>query len=152
MTYFHQDRPSSPAITSIITVERPSDAVIIMNVWSDQLQIGNSWKDSIPKACPGGGGDGVMTIVTKMLKHNPPGMACNVDKRFLIDNVCTLVGVICIRLAKSAISCRAEIRWHGATDIVLVDVWPNVELWGAEDEIKQCYGVISFKMMLLTVA
>eukprot|EP00978_Attheya_sp_CCMP212_P008149 scaffold19021_cov44-Attheya_sp.AAC.1 len=54
--------------------------------------IGNSWKDSIPKAHPGGRGDGVMTVVTKILNQIPPGMAVNVDKGFLIDNICALVG------------------------------------------------------------
>eukprot|EP00978_Attheya_sp_CCMP212_P006738 scaffold15609_cov55-Attheya_sp.AAC.7 len=32
--------------------------------------------------------------------------------------------------------CHAEIRWHGATDIGLIDVQPNVDLWGSDEEVR----------------
>ncbi len=33
--------------------------------------------------------------------------------------------------------CKAEIRWYGATDDGLVDVRPEVDLWGLESEIAR---------------
>eukprot|EP00978_Attheya_sp_CCMP212_P034848 scaffold148472_cov54-Attheya_sp.AAC.1 len=162
--------------------------------------------------------DMVMTIVSKFLEQVPPGMAVEVDKGFLIDNLCAMVGIICIRPEKrlngqvqqaatstaltqkvgktripfeqsngqmkqstrffnTPISilqfgladllfrvgyliqnfklgfiqercpkegedsngrpCRAEIRWHGATDIRLIDVRPNVDLWGSVEEVRR---------------
>eukprot|EP00978_Attheya_sp_CCMP212_P012657 scaffold31656_cov58-Attheya_sp.AAC.1 len=62
--------------------------------------IGTSWYDAIPPGRPGGAGDGVMTVVTEILDQIPPGMAVEVDKGFLIDNLCALAGVICIRPEK----------------------------------------------------
>eukprot|EP00978_Attheya_sp_CCMP212_P021548 scaffold63058_cov69-Attheya_sp.AAC.2 len=62
--------------------------------------IGTSWDDAIPKGHPGGASDMVMTIVSEILEQVPPGMAVEVDKGFLIDNLCAMVGVICIRPEK----------------------------------------------------
>eukprot|EP00978_Attheya_sp_CCMP212_P003638 scaffold7620_cov46-Attheya_sp.AAC.1 len=55
--------------------------------------IGTSWYDAIPPGRPGGAGDGVMTVVIEILDQIPPGMAVEVDKGFLIDNLYALAGV-----------------------------------------------------------
>ena len=39
--------------------------------------------------------------------------------------------------------CKAEVRWHGATDKGLVDVRPTVELWGLDSEVKQWHELRS---------
>eukprot|EP00978_Attheya_sp_CCMP212_P000034 scaffold100_cov29-Attheya_sp.AAC.1 len=151
--------------------------------------IGTSWHDAIPKGHPGGSSDMVMTIVvSKSLEQVLPGMAVKVDKGFLIDNLCAIVGVICIRSKKrlnkqvqqSATSstastqkvdllfhvsylikifklgfiqescpkegeysngqlCRAAIRYHSVTDIGLIDVRPNIGLWGSDEEVRRWY-------------
>eukprot|EP00978_Attheya_sp_CCMP212_P030655 scaffold113536_cov54-Attheya_sp.AAC.1 len=62
--------------------------------------IGTSWYDAIPPGRPGGAGDGVMTVVTEILDQIPPVMTVEVNKGFLIDNLCALAGVICIRPEK----------------------------------------------------
>ena len=39
--------------------------------------------------------------------------------------------------------CKAEVRWHGATDEGLVDVRPIVELWGLDSEVKRWHELRS---------
>ena len=169
---------------------------------------------------PGSISDPVATAVSKILEQVPCGCAVEVDKGFLVENDCAVLGVLCIRPMKmldkqtqqskedAALTqkvgkmripieqangqmkgsasffdsqirisqvgladlifcssylmtnfklgfiqergesnnesgegrpCKAEIRWHGATDEGLVDVRPSVvELWGMEVEISTC--------------
>ena len=41
--------------------------------------------------------------------------------------------------------CKAELRWHGATDERLVDVRPAVELWGLDLEVNHWHELRSTK-------
>ena len=62
--------------------------------------IGTTWDESISEAYPGAISDGVATAVTAILEQVPYGSAVEVDKGFLIENECALLGVICIRPMK----------------------------------------------------
>ena len=159
--------------------------------------------------------DPVATAVSTILESVPFGMAVEVDKGFLIENECALLGIVCIRpmkflngqtqqsdadtgltqkvgktrivieqcngqmksstnyfdskikvnqigladrifrsgfllqnfklpfiqercdTANAARPCKAKIRWYGATDDGLVDVRPNVEMWGLDSEVER---------------
>ena len=37
--------------------------------------------------------------------------------------------------------CKAEIRWYDGTDGGLVDIWPDVILWGTDQEVE-CWHVL----------
>lgn len=178
--------------------------------------IGAVWNDSISEGYPGSISDPVATAVSAILEQTPYGFAVEVDKGFLIENDCALLGIISIRpmkelekqvqqskedtaltqkvgktrivieqvngQAKRATSffdrriridqigladlifrvgyllqnfkvgfiqerdevetpegrpCKAEIRWYGGTDDGLVDVRPDVDLWGTEVEVSR---------------
>ncbi|KAL7537784.1 hypothetical protein ACHAXR_008075 [Thalassiosira sp. AJA248-18] len=62
--------------------------------------IGATWKESITEGYPGSISDPVCTAVTKILDHIPFGCAVEVDKGFLIENECALLGIVSIRPMK----------------------------------------------------
>ena len=62
--------------------------------------IGTVWDESISDGYPGSISDPVATAVTKILEQVPYGFAVEVDKGFLIENDCALLGVLCIRPMK----------------------------------------------------
>jgi hypothetical protein len=62
--------------------------------------VGTFWHDAIPKGHPGGASDMVMPFVLKIMEQVLPGMAVEVEKGFIIDNLCAMVGIICIRPEK----------------------------------------------------
>lgn len=62
--------------------------------------IGTVWNDSITDGYPGSISDPVQTAVTSILDQVPYGCAVEVDKGFLIDNDCALLGIVCIRPMK----------------------------------------------------
>jgi len=59
--------------------------------------IGIVWDESISALYPGSISDVVFTSVSKVLDQIPFGCAVEVDKGFLIENDCALIGVVCIR-------------------------------------------------------
>ena len=178
--------------------------------------IGSMWNESIGIGHGGSISDPIATAVSQILDAIPFGMAVEVDKGFLIENECALLGIVSIRpmkmldrqkqqskpdvgltqkVGKSRIvieqcngqmkeatnffdskikiqqlgladrifrssfllqnfklpfiqerderddrakvgrPCKAEVQWYGSTDDGLVDVRPEVELWGIESEI-----------------
>ncbi|KAL7552028.1 hypothetical protein ACHAWF_017126 [Thalassiosira exigua] len=62
--------------------------------------IGSFHKDSIGDAHGGSISDPFATRVSKILESIPFGMAVEVDKGFMIENDCALLGIICIRPMK----------------------------------------------------
>ena len=62
--------------------------------------IGTVWDDSISDGYPGAVSDPILTTVTKILEQIPFGCAIEVDKGFLIENDCALLGIHCIRPMK----------------------------------------------------
>ncbi|KAL3777636.1 hypothetical protein ACHAWO_012525 [Cyclotella atomus] len=62
--------------------------------------IGIVWNDSISDGYPGSISDPIATWVSDILKQVPFACAVEVDKGFLIENVCALLGVIIIRPMK----------------------------------------------------
>jgi hypothetical protein len=62
--------------------------------------IGTTWNDSITDGYPGAISDVAQTAVTAILEQIPFGCAVEVDKGFLIENECAMLGVICIRPMK----------------------------------------------------
>ena len=62
--------------------------------------IGTVWNESISAGYPGSVSDIVCTAVTNILDQIPYGCAVEVDKGFLIENDCALLGIICIRPMK----------------------------------------------------
>ena len=62
--------------------------------------IGTVWDDSISDGYPGAVSDPIQTTVTKILEQIPFGCAVEVDKGFLIENDCALLGIHCIRPMK----------------------------------------------------
>jgi len=62
--------------------------------------IGTVWNESISAGYPGSVSDIVCTAVTNILDQIPFGCAVEVDKGFLIENDCALLGIICIRPMK----------------------------------------------------
>lgn len=62
--------------------------------------IGTVWDDSISDGYPGAISDPIQTIVTDILAQIPFGCALEVDKGFLIENECILLGIHCIRPMK----------------------------------------------------
>ena len=56
--------------------------------------IGTTWDASITAGYPGSISDHVQTAITKNLDHIPFGCAVEVDKGFLIENECALLGII----------------------------------------------------------
>ena len=62
--------------------------------------IGIVWDESISALYPGSISDVVFTSVSKVLDQIPFGCAVEVDKGFLIENDCALIGVVCIRPMK----------------------------------------------------
>ena len=158
-------------------------------------------------------------MVSNILEQVPFGSAVEVDKGFLIENLCAILGIICVRpmklmdrqtqqskedvaltqkVGKTRIPieqangqmkrgtaffdrnirvdqigladlifrssylltnfklgfiqdryesivveggrpCKAEIRWYDGTDDGLIDIRPDIELWGTDPEIKRWY-------------
>jgi len=62
--------------------------------------IGTTWDKSISDGYPGAVSDPAQTSATSILKQIPFGCACEVDKGFLIENQCALLGISCIRPMK----------------------------------------------------
>jgi hypothetical protein len=62
--------------------------------------IGTVWNDSISDGHGGSVSDPVFTQITKFLKQVPFGAAVEVDKGFLIENMCAALGVLCVRPMK----------------------------------------------------
>ena len=51
----------------------------------------------------------------------------------------------CLRDANGGRPCKAEIRWHGATDDGLVDTRGDVALWGTESEVSRWHELRNMK-------
>ena len=62
--------------------------------------IGVTWDESISEGYPGSISDPVQTAATAILEQIPFGCATEVDKGFLIENHCALLGIFCIRPMK----------------------------------------------------
>ena len=62
--------------------------------------IGVMHKDSIGKAHGGSISDPFATLVAKILPNLPFGTSAEVDKGFLIENLCALIGINCVRPMK----------------------------------------------------
>jgi hypothetical protein len=62
--------------------------------------IGCTWGESLPKPYPGAISDPLITELTRIIDQIPFGMAVEVDKGFLIENLCAKLGVRCIRPMK----------------------------------------------------
>ena len=62
--------------------------------------IGTVWDQSISDGYPGAISDPIQTMVTDILAQIPFGCAVEVDKGFLIENDCILLGIRCIRPMK----------------------------------------------------
>lgn len=62
--------------------------------------IGTVWNESISDGYPGSISDPIATAVSEILDQIPFACAVEVDKGFLIENECALLGIICIRPMK----------------------------------------------------
>ncbi len=62
--------------------------------------IGTTWDDSITEGYPGSISDPMRTFITEILEQIPFGCAVEVDKGFLIENDCAMLGIYCIRPVK----------------------------------------------------
>ena len=62
--------------------------------------IGTVWNESITDANGGAISDPIQTTVTRILEDIPCGCAVEVDKGFMIDNDCALLGILCVRPQK----------------------------------------------------
>lgn len=62
--------------------------------------IGTTWDESITEGYPGSISDNMQTTVTSILEQIPFGCAVEVDKGFLIENDCALLGIITVRPMK----------------------------------------------------
>ncbi|EJK68248.1 hypothetical protein THAOC_10592 [Thalassiosira oceanica] len=62
--------------------------------------IGTVWNESITDANGGAISDPIQTTVTRILEDIPFGCAVEVDKGFMIDNDCALLGIMCMRPQK----------------------------------------------------
>lgn len=62
--------------------------------------IGTVWNESITDGFPGSISDPMCTAVTEILHQIPFGCAVEVDKGFLIENDCALLGIVSIRPMK----------------------------------------------------
>jgi hypothetical protein len=62
--------------------------------------IGAVWNSSISDGFGGSISDPMLTFVTNILEQIPFGSSVEVDKGFLIENLCALLGVHCVRPMK----------------------------------------------------
>jgi hypothetical protein len=58
------------------------------------------WNESITDGHGGSISDPIFTVVSNILEQVPFGCAVEVDKGFLIENLCAILGIICIRPMK----------------------------------------------------
>ena len=94
----HAETASMKTINSVLYSAYKHHSTLKWLVGCDP--IGTVWDESISDGYPGSISDPVATAVSKILEQVPYGFAVEVDKGFLIENDCALLGILSIRPMK----------------------------------------------------